>query len=153
MIIEGKLKVHVTPRYPKGLLPFNLDTNMDCQRDNTTTVGCFMAGDYRANEQLALLAMHNVWVRQHNKIVDGLRRVNPDWQPEQLYQEARKIVAAQMQIITYEHWLPHILGPKGMSMLGKWQRYDDNVDSTISNEFATAAFRQSRNILSLFEIF
>lgn len=126
---------------------------MDCQRDNTTTVGCFMAGDYRANEQLALLAMHNVWVRQHNKIVDGLKRVNPHWQPEQLYQEARKIVAAQMQIITYEHWLPYILGPKGMSMLGKWKRYDENVDSTISNEFATAAFRQSRIILSLFEFF
>lgn len=36
---------------------------MDCQRDNTTTVGCFMAGDYRANEQLGLLAIHNLWIR------------------------------------------------------------------------------------------
>ena len=141
MKLQGKLKVHVTPRYPKGLLPFNLDTNMDCQRDNTTTVGCFLAGDYRANEQLALLAMHNLWVRQHNTVVDGLKRVNPNWLPEQLYQEARKIVGAQMQFITYEVWLPYILGPKGMQMLGKFERYDENVDPTISNEFATAAFR------------
>lgn len=131
----------MTPRYPKGLLPFNLDTNMDCQRDNTTTVGCFMAGDYRANEQLALLAMHNLWIRQHNTIVDKLKRVNPHWLPEQLFQESRKIVGAQMQIITYETWLPYIFGPKGMRMLGKWERYDENVDPTIANEFATAAFR------------
>lgn len=137
----GKLKVHVTPRYRKGLLPFNFDTNMDCQRDNTTTVGCFMAGDYRANEQLALLAFHNLWVRQHNTIVDKLAAVNPHWQPEQLYQEARKIVGAQMQIITYDAWLPHILGPIGMQKLGKYERYDETVNPTVSNEFATAAFR------------
>ncbi len=140
-INTGKLKVHVTSKYPKGLPPFNLDTNMDCQRDNTTTVGCFMAGDYRANEQLALLAMHNLWIRQHNSLVDKLKRINPNWGPEQLFQEARKIVSAQMQIITFEHWLPYIIGPVGMKKLGKYEKYDENVDATISNEFATAAFR------------
>jgi peroxidase len=41
---DGKLKVYATQKHPKGLLPFNLDTNMDCQRDNTSTVGCFLAG-------------------------------------------------------------------------------------------------------------
>jgi peroxidase len=86
VVNSGKLKVHITPKHPKGLLPFNLDTNMDCQRENTTTVGCFLAGDYRANEQLALLAMHNLWVRQHNTLVDKLKKVNPKWSAEQLYQ-------------------------------------------------------------------
>lgn len=90
---------------------------MDCQRDNTSTIGCFMAGDYRANEQLALLAMHNLWVRQHNTLVDILKKINPHWHPEQLYQEARKIVGAQMQVITYENWLPYILGPIGINKL------------------------------------
>lgn len=137
----GKLKVHVTSKYPKGLPPFNLDTNMDCQKDNTTTVGCFLAGDYRANEQLALLAFHNLWIRQHNNLVDKLKRINPHWGGEQLYQEARKIVGAQMQIITFEHWLPYILGPTGMKKLGKYAKYQPDVDSTISNEFATAGFR------------
>ena len=137
---------------------------MDCQRDNTTTVGCFLAGtfslstsigcffylficthihqgDYRANEQLGLLAMHNLWIRQHNTLVDKLKRVNPHWHSEQLFQEARKIVGAQMQVITFESWLPKILGPVGMEMLGKYSKYEPNVDSTVSNEFATAAFR------------
>jgi peroxidase len=138
---NGKLKVYVTPKHPRGLLPFNLDTNMDCQRDNTTTVGCFMAGDYRANEQLALLAMHNLWIRQHNTLADRLRGLNAHWSAEQIFQEARKIVGAQMQLITFESWLPHILGPTGMRKLGKYVKYDANADATISNEFATAAFR------------
>jgi peroxidase len=146
---NGKLKVHTTRKYPKGLPPFNLDTNMDCQRDNATTVGCFLAGDYRANEQLALLAMHNLWLRQHNRLVDMLKRVNPKWSAEQLYQEARKIVGAQMQVITYQDWLPIILGPVGMKMLGKYKKYDPKVDPTVTNEFATAAFRSENFELTL----
>lgn len=141
VVNKGLLKVHVTSQYPKGLLPFNLDTPVDCQRDNTSLIGCFLAGDYRANEQLALLAIHNVWVRQHNRLAEKLRIINPDWSAEQVYQETRNIVAAQMQHITYAHWLPYILGPIGMRRLGQYKGYNPNVDPTISNEFATAAFR------------
>ena len=54
---------------------------------------------------------------------------------------SRKIVGAQMQIITYDSWLPHILGPVGMKKLGYYSKYDPDIDPTISNEFATAAFR------------
>lgn len=137
----GKLKIHTNVNHPKGLLPFNLDAPMDCQRDNTSQVGCFFAGDYRANEQLGLLAMHNLWVRQHNRLADGLREVNRHWSGEQIYQEARKIVGAQMQHITFAQWLPYILGPVGMRLLGEYSGYDETVDVSVTNEFATAAFR------------
>ncbi len=114
---------------------------MDCQRDNTSTIGCFLAGDYRANEQLGLIAMHNLFVREHNRLVEILTRLNPSWSGDQLYEEARKIVGAQMQIITYEHWLPYIIGTYGMKMLGSYSGYDSKLDPSVSNEFATAAFR------------
>lgn len=58
-----------------------------------------------------------------------------------LTKETRKIIGAQMQYITYELWLPYVLGPVGMKQLGTYRGYDPNVEPTISNEFATAAFR------------
>ena len=46
-----------------------------------------------------------------------------------------------MQVITYEHWLPLIIGEEGMKQLGQYRGYDANEDPTISNVFAASAFR------------
>ena len=53
----------------------------------------------------ALMAMHAIWVREHNRIANYLHVLNPYWNDEKLFQEARKIVAAMMQHITYNEWL------------------------------------------------
>ena len=98
-------------------------------------------GDYRANEQLGLLSMHNLFVREHNRLAEGLKEINPHWNDERIYQESRKIVGAQMQIISFSHWLPHILGKEGLGLLGKYNGYDPHLSPAVLNEFATAAFR------------
>ncbi|XP_064487233.1 peroxidasin homolog [Ornithodoros turicata] len=136
--------LRVGPSMPSGkyLLPFNDGQPNDCKRDlEGTDVNCFLSGDVRANEQLGLLAMHTLWFREHNRIAETLHIINPHWNGERLYQEARKIVGAEMQHITYEHWLPKILGPRGMAIMRPYKGYDTNVIPSIVNVFATAALR------------
>lgn len=91
--------------------------------------------------------MHTLWFREHNRVADELKRINPHWDGDMLFHEARKIIGAQMQIITYEHWLPLILGEKGMEMLGPYKGYNPQVDATVSNVFATAALRMGHGLI------
>ena len=51
-----------------------------------------------------LTAFHTVWVREHNRLARELSYLNPYWDDERLYQEARKINIAEMQHITYNEW-------------------------------------------------
>jgi peroxidase len=127
----------------KPLMPFATDeTPIDCRRNfRESDVGCFLGGDIRVNEQLGLLAMHTIWFRQHNLIAEELRRINPSWESEIVFQEARKVVGAQMQHITYVQWLPLIVGRRGMEELGTYRGYDPQINPTITSEFATAALR------------
>ena len=94
----------------KGLLPLKLEEpDEGCIRPSED-VYCFLAGDPRVNEQTVLATIHTVFVRNHNLIAGELAVINPHWNDERLYQEARKIVGAEIQHITYNEWLPIILG-------------------------------------------
>ena len=89
----------------------------------TLNIGCFLAGDVRANEQLGLISMHTLWFREHNRVAHELKTLNPHWDGDRIYEETRKIVGAQMQHITFKHWLPLILGPDGLAKIGDYQGY------------------------------
>lgn len=65
--------------------------------------------------------MHTLWFREHNRIASELLHINPHWDGDILYHEARKVVGAMIQHITFEHWLPKILGPVGMQLLGTYK--------------------------------
>ncbi|KAG3274182.1 peroxidasin like [Ictidomys tridecemlineatus] len=134
----------------KHLLPFSSGPPTECTRgeQDSHSSPCFLAGDHRANEQLALTAMHTLWFREHNRVATELSALNPHWDGDTLYQEARKIVGAELQHITYSHWLPKILGDPGMKMLGEYQGYDPHVNAGIINSFATAAFRFGHTLIN-----
>lgn len=105
---------------------------------------CFLAGDTRVNEQAALAAMHTLWVREHNRIATELRNINLHWDGERIYQETRSIIGALVQQITYEEWLPIVIGRRS---LRRYVRYNPAVSAGISNAFATAAFRLGHSLV------
>ncbi|CAN0028370.1 peroxidasin homolog isoform X1 [Lampetra fluviatilis] len=146
---RGLLKQGVIQRSGKSLLPFATGPPTECMRDERESpIPCFLAGDQRANEQVALTALHTLWLREHNRIATELLRLNPHWDGDTIYHEARKIVGAQMQHITYAHWLPKILGDVGMKRMGDYRGYDPNVNGGIFNSFATAAFRFGHTLIN-----
>ncbi|XP_073436974.1 peroxidasin homolog [Dendrobates tinctorius] len=147
---KGKLKVgRLVSTSGKHLMLFASGPPTECMRDEReSSVPCFLAGDHRANEQLALTSMHTLWFREHNRIAEHLLKLNPHWNGEKIYHEVRKLVGAQMQHITYEHWLPKIFGQTGLSMLGEYKGYDSSVNSGIFNAFATAAFRFGHTLIN-----
>ena len=106
----------------------------------------FIAGDERANEQIALTSMHTLFVREHNWWADRLAAENPTWNDEEIYQEARKMVGAELQSITYNEFLPTLLGNQFKTDLGSYS-YSASIDPSIANEFSTAAFRIGHTML------
>lgn len=96
----------------------------------------YVAGDIRANENLALLAMHTIFVREHNRIAKELRAKALLKDDELIFQAARKIVGALLQSITYNEFLPAL----GIE-IPPYQGYDATADPRITNVFSTAGFR------------
>ena len=75
-----------------------------------------------------------------------------NFQDELLFQEARKIVGAEMQNIAYGEYLPTILGVDYMQkydlVVAEESTYDGSVDPSISNAFATSAFRFGHSMVN-----
>uniref|UniRef100_UPI00398F2A2A myeloperoxidase-like isoform X2 n=1 Tax=Pristiophorus japonicus TaxID=55135 RepID=UPI00398F2A2A len=106
------------------------------------TVPCMLAGDARANENLGLLSFHTIFLREHNRLARELKRLNPHWSGETIYQEARKIMGAFQQIINYRDYVPLVIGKKATEKyLSRYQGYNESVDPRLANVFTTAAMR------------
>ena len=78
--------------------------------------------------QLGLAIMHTIWMREHNRVADGLSEVNPQWDDETIYQNARKIVIAELEAVVYEEYLYEVFGRELFDLLiGQYQGYDPTV--------------------------
>ena len=125
-----------------NLLPFNEEGLANAGGDSSDL---FLAGDVRANEQVALTAVHTLFVREHNRLADKIAERDPRLSGDQIYERARQIVGAQMQVITYEEFLPTLLGAGALT---PYNGYNPNVDASVSNLFSGAVFRLGHSMLS-----
>jgi peroxidase len=127
-------------RLPDGHMRTSEGGNLPLNPDGTMA-----AGDVRAQENPSLTALQTLFVREHNYQVDKLHAEHPEWDGNHLYEQARAIVGAEIASITYNEFLPHLLGSNAP---GAYTGYDSTVNPTISEEFAGAAFRFGHSIVS-----
>lgn len=100
----------------------------------------------RCNEHGSVGALHTLLLNEHNRIADVLSKLNPSWSDTTLFLEARRAVTAQIQHITYNEFLPIILGQQIASkdslkmVFGKhYNGYSSAIRSGVFNEVAVAA--------------
>lgn len=133
------------------MLPLNEDNlPMDNASPLVKPTELFAAGDTRANENVELTAMQTLFVREHNRIASDAVKKNPNWSDEQIYQHARSIVIAELQAITYNQWLPALIGSRAVS---SYKGYNSKIDPSIANEFSTASYRLHTSINDDVEFF
>ncbi|MFT3881115.1 MAG: peroxidase family protein [Gemmatales bacterium] len=136
----GQLKVS-----EGDLLPANTDglTNAN-DTHQTPDDQLFLAGDVRANENIELTSLQTLFMREHNRLAGQIAAANPTFTDEQIYQQARRLVIGEIEAITYNEFLPALLGKNAVK---PYQGYNPNVNPGITNEFSTAAFRFGHSML------
>lgn len=132
---------------PGNLLPED-EYNPNCRLEAGRGSKCLRSGDERVNHNAGLASLQSVLLREHNRVAAALEGVNPHWDEETLYQESRKIVGAQIQHITYNEFLPAILGEvltetfqlksKGN---GYHMDYNDELPTTTLNSVGNAVLQ------------
>ena len=104
--------------------------------------GAFVAGDSRAFENPALLSMHTLFIREHNRVAQKINAKFPNWSDEKVYQHTRRIVVAEYANIVFGEYLPLIIGSSTIFPADKvTTQYKPSTDASVFNEFSTAAFR------------
>ena len=111
----------------------------------TTANGSFFAGDIRVNENPVLQSLQTLFLREHNRLADKIAAKNPNLIDEEIFQQARRLVIAEIQAITYNEFLPALLGP---SAPRAYHGYDATVNPGIATEFATAGFRIGHTLVN-----
>lgn len=112
----------------------------------------FIAGDVRSNEQPGLTTMHTLFVREHNfqarRLASAFGYSHEDLADpqvdEQLFHLARSIVSAEVQSITYNEFLPSLLGP---DQLESYRGYQADVNASIANIFSGSLYRVGHTML------
>ncbi|KAL7479471.1 hypothetical protein ACHAW6_005196 [Cyclotella cf. meneghiniana] len=107
-------------------------------RGGDTRSDLFLAGDIRANENLALTVMHTLWMREHNHWADKLRVAHPELPGDEIFKKTKSIVQAVMQKVIFDEFLPALLGDDAIP---PYSGFKPDVDPRLENVVSSCAFR------------
>ncbi|KAJ1520516.1 hypothetical protein ONE63_003639 [Megalurothrips usitatus] len=148
----GRLIVEV--RRGREYPPTNPNKTEVCDGEGPGEV-CYLAGDVRVNQNPQLTLLQVLLLREHNRLAGILAHLNPHWDDETLYQEARRINIAQYQFVSYYEYLPLFLGGDNLRRHGILYKaqghindYREEVDPSVLQGHATAAFRYFHSLIA-----
>lgn len=135
----------------QNLLP---DHPQGCPAGIPASYNCFIAGDHRPSETPTLTVPHITWLRRHNLIADALSAATGITTDEVLFQEAKRIVVAELQHVTYNEFLPAVLDDLHINAFnlrshpfGHAGTYNPNIDPRTINAFGVAAYRMGHSLV------
>ena len=142
---NGKLKSSPMKNTKHDYLPFDKDGKCTFIKEGKP---CFKAGDFRVNQNMPLLSIQTLFLREHNRLADIFTELNPHWDDEKLFQETRRVLNAVYQHIIYNEFLPVLLGDEVVDLYnikslnqGYFLKYNPKLYPQVINEFSTAAYR------------
>ncbi|MEM9206262.1 MAG: peroxidase family protein [Pseudomonadota bacterium] len=106
-----------------------------------------LAGDRRAAEQPGLLALHTLFVREHNRLAPDVYEADKSQTNDDVFAATSRLVIHRIQAITYNEFLPLLVGAERANP----DNHDfgtEPLNGVIGNEFATAAFRLGHTLVS-----
>lgn len=128
-----------------NLLPFNTSGQANANALGVADENLFLAGDVRANEQVGLATLHTLFMREHNRLAQIFQNDDPGATGEEVFQRARRMVIAKLQKITYNEYLPALIGPNAIS---PYTGYKPSVNPGLYNEFSVAAYRYGHSLVN-----
>lgn len=149
--IERRDELRVGPSSPflktsdGNLLPFNVNALNNANGFIREPASLFIAGDVRVNEQVGLAVMHTLFVREHNRLAALIQQDQPQASGEEVFESARRPVAAKIQINTFNEHLPALIGANAIP---PYPGYRPDVNGTIFNEFSAAAYRLGHSMVN-----
>lgn len=109
---------------------------------------CFTAGDVRGNQHPMLQAFHLLFLRNHNTHAINLAKVNPQWNDQMLFEEARRLNIAEYQHIIYEEYLPLIFGP---TLTSYYNLNADGYETYSKYDYKSKAQHYKKNLFTVYE--
>ena len=122
--------------------------------DNELLNAHYVAGDPRANENIALTAVHEVFHGEHNRLVLQIKdliqqqdQITPgfaqQWNGDQIFQAAK--FANEMQ---YQHMVFEEFARRVSPNVDAFANYDITINPNVTSEFANAVYRLGHSMLT-----